>query len=170
MKKAIVLCVLIFWGCFGTNTEYHVLESAPDLISRDSLRNSVHVASGMPIDHAGKIVSAGTYLYINEPYKGWHIIDNKMPASPKNIGFITVPGSLQGSVVQNYLYLNNSVDIIVLDLVDPAKPVVIRRLEHTQPEPVSPHRPLLTYDATNNTAIVGWHDTTVVEIVYNGIQ
>ncbi len=151
----------IFIGC---STTYHVVDSAPDYITRDSLQNSINVLGAAPIVHPGKIISSGSFLFINEPYKGWHVIDNTVPSSPQNVAYITAPGSLDGTAVQGVLYLENSVDLVVLSISDPAHPTVIRRLENILPVPAAPHSPV-TYYPTDAT-IIGWHDTVVTSTFY----
>ncbi len=157
MKVAFFLRLLaVVAGCA---TNYNVLESAPDYISLDSLHNSVHVVAASPVVYSGKIICIGNFLFINEPYKGWHVIDNAVPAAPRNIAFITAPGSLDGTAAGGVLYINNSVDLVVLNISDPAHPVLVRRLESVLPVPVSPHQAVAYYP--NTTPIIGWHDTVV---------
>ncbi|MFI5200912.1 MAG: hypothetical protein ACHQNE_00810 [Candidatus Kapaibacterium sp.] len=161
MTKALITlfcAAAIFYGC---STTYHVVDSAPDYISRDSLRNSINILGASPIIHPGKIISSGNFLFINEPYKGWHVIDNTTPSSPQNVAYITAPGSLDGTASQGVLYIENSVDLVVLNISDPAHPAVIRRLENVLPVPAAPHNPAGFYP--NNATIIGWHDTVVTE-------
>jgi hypothetical protein len=153
-------CALLLGAC---STDYHVTDSAPDYITRDSLRKSVTTQAAQPILHQGRMVSAGTFLFINEPYKGWHVIDNTVTIAPRNVAFITAPGSLDGSASQGYLYLQNSVDLVVLNIADPAHPTMTKRLENVLGFPSAPHQPGGYPDWRDSTRVViGWHDTTVI--------
>jgi len=159
MKVAFLLCILMALVSVGCTTNYNVVESAPDYITADSLHNSVHFIAANPIIQPGKILSIGNFLFINELYKGWHVIDNTSPSAPINVAFITAPGSLDGTATQSVLYINNSVDLVVLNISDPAHPSLIRRLESVLPVPASPHTSVSYYP--NSAPVVGWHDTTV---------
>ncbi len=164
MKAALFFGIVMAAMVGGCATSTNVLESAPDFITSDSLHNSVHVVAASPVVHPGKILSSGNFLFINEPYKGWHVVDNTTPSAPSNVAFITAPGSLDGTASQGELYLNNSVDLVVLNISDPAHPTVARRLERVLPVPAAPHSPVSYYPDT--TAIVGWHDTVVNITMY----
>lgn len=154
-----VLLIAAFLAACSTSTPYHVVQSAPDLISADSLHNSVHTVASKTIVKPGKTVSVGKFLYVNELYKGWHIIDNTNPSSPKNVGFITAPGSLDATVSGAAMYIENSVDMVVLDISNPALPTVVKRLQNILQAPVAPHETVVYYPQDN--VVVGWHDTTV---------
>src|SRR4051812_25030624 len=136
LSISLLVTTLALSGC--GSTDYHITESAPEFISRDSLRNSIHVLAATPIVHAGRAISVGTFAYINEPYKGWHIIDNTSPASPRNVAYLSAPGSLDGAVRDGFLYLQNSSDLVVLNISDPSNPTVTKRMENAVTYPMAP--------------------------------
>jgi hypothetical protein len=161
MRSLFVLFLLTVTSFAGCVTTYNVVESAPDYITADSLHNSVHVVSATPILHPGKSLSYSGYLFINEQYQGWHIVDNTTPSSPRNIAFITAPGSLDASISQNALFIENSIDLVVMNIENPSQPVLARRLQSVLPVPVSPRNPAGYYP---DAPVIGWHDTVVVVI------
>src|ERR1700722_9954103 len=97
MKLTLFAALFISAFLLGScSTDYLVTDSAPDYITRDSLNKSVATIAAQPILHPARVISSGNYLFINEPYKGWHIIDNTVTTSPRNVAYITAPGSLDG--------------------------------------------------------------------------
>src|SRR3546814_4511594 len=64
------------------------------------------------VSETGKIYVFGDYLFINEPQKGIHIIDNRNPSDPKNINFISVPGNVDMAVNSNILYADSYIDLL----------------------------------------------------------
>ncbi len=152
---------LLCGSCGGTN--YIVTDSAPDYITRDSLNNSVAVVAAQPVLHPAHVVSFGNYLFVNEPYQGWHIINNTNPAAPSNVAYISAPGSLDATASSGYLYLQNSVDLVVLSIANPAQPVVVKRMQNVLNIPASPHDPTGYDSPADGLEIINWHDTTVSE-------
>lgn len=86
-------------------------------MSREELEKSVFfIETGKDIKNPGKIYYRHPYLFVNEKYKGVHVIDNSNPANPVNKGFIVVPGCLDMAVKGNIIYLDNAVDLVSFDL------------------------------------------------------
>ena len=136
-----------------------VIGSAPEYISRDSLLHSVVLLSAQPLLHPGKTIAIGNFLYINEQYKGWHIVNNSQPNSPHNSAFLNCPGAVDGTTNGQYLYTNNSNDLVIVDASDPAHPKEAfrsQRVLNTLPSTRDP----MPYRIEN--AIIGWHDTTFI--------
>jgi hypothetical protein len=71
-----------------------------------------------PLDNPGKIYIYEDYLFINEPQKGIHILDNSNPSSPSNVNFINVPGNVDLAINSNFLYADSYVDLLVFDISD----------------------------------------------------
>ncbi|MBA2745855.1 MAG: hypothetical protein H0U44_06490 [Flavisolibacter sp.] len=71
------------------------------------------------IKQAGKIFLYGSYLFMNEPNKGIHVINNANPAVPIKIGFINIPGNVDLAVKGNYLFADSYSDIVVFDISNP---------------------------------------------------
>ena len=53
-------------------------------------RETIKSQPAVDIDVAGKITVIGKYIYLSEPLKGIHVIDNSNPSSPKNVSFINI--------------------------------------------------------------------------------
>jgi hypothetical protein len=108
----------------------------PVFMKRADLENSVAYQQGArALTNPGKIYSKPPYIYVNERYKGIHVINNTDPAHPVSEGFITAPGCIDMAVKDNVLYLDNSVDLVAFDLNTKK---VTQRVKNVFPEPVGP--------------------------------
>jgi len=133
------------------------------------MRKPVKSTSGYAIQTAGKIYIQGNYLFVNEKYKGIHVFDNSNPASPVNLAFLNIPGNVDLTVKGNYLYADNYVDLIVLDISNLYAPVEVARIKdifpYTIPE-TSESYPIYNIDQKEGV-IVGWQIKDVTEEVEN---
>ncbi len=135
MKKLIPLLTLIFLTgtAFVSDTDKMY---TPVFMSRETLDNSVlYIAEGREMQQTGKIYYRAPYIYVNERYKGVHVINNTNPARPVNEGFILAPGCIDMAVKDNILYLDNSVDLVSFDLEEKS---VTKRIRNVFPEPIPP--------------------------------
>lgn len=105
----------------------------------------------------GKIYCKDNYIFINEKYKGIHVIDNSTPANPKQVGFIIAPGCIDIAVKGNTLYLDNAVDLVAFNLETRE---VTERIRDVFPEPGSPENFYYYGNRPANTILVGWKKTT----------
>lgn len=102
----------------------------PVFMSKTAFRSSVKVKTqAEDIQKLGKICFYDGYLYISEPEKGIHIIDNRNPSNPLNIGFIEVLGNADLAIRNNMLYADSYVDLVWFDITNPAAPTLKGRLE-----------------------------------------
>lgn len=136
----------------------------PLLMNRTELERSIEYQNPKPVNNIGKIYTKDSRIYISEKYKGVHVIDNTIPASPVKIGFIRVPGCLDLSINNNSLYIDNSVDLVTIDISNLPEITVTERIKNVFPEPLPPD---LTYipgkysqnSRPANTVIVEWIKT-----------
>jgi hypothetical protein len=157
--------LLALTSCSDTVTEtvtYKINE--PVFMSNSAFRASVKV-SQVPeaIKKHGKICFYEGYLYISEAEKGIHIIDNRNPSSPKNIGFIEVIGNADLSIRNNLLYADSYVDLVWFDVSNPALPVLKGRLEDIFPKALPGVENNYAFDyemcfnqETDKGIVVGW--------------
>lgn len=101
--------------------------------ARPSDLSSIDVEAARPVEEAGKIYAYGSYIFQNDVNKGVHIIDNSRPGNPIKVGFIKIPFSTELAVKGSYLYVNNVSDLVVLDLQNPAAPVLVKRIKNAFP-------------------------------------
>lgn len=100
-----------------TTITYTVQE--PIQMSRSAMIASVASLPSRPLANTGKIYSKDHLVFVNEPYKGIHVIDNSNPAAPKTLAFINIPGNVDMSIRDNTLYADAGPDLLVLDISDP---------------------------------------------------
>lgn len=159
-----VICML-----YGCNDDMKVKETItftvnkPILMSADAFRSSVKVKTQPEeITQQGKICFYEGYLYISEPGKGIHIIDNRNPSSPSPVGFIELIGNADVAIRNNMLYADSYVDLVWFDITNPALPVLKNRLENVFPYAFPPVEegtidyPMCETAAANSQIVVGW--------------
>ncbi|MDR2472512.1 MAG: hypothetical protein LBD53_02955 [Tannerella sp.] len=135
MKKHVLLLILVvIVGC-DSSWRNMVSVNEPVIMSETDFRNSVKVTTdGQNIKTCGKICLYNGYLFVSEPSIGIHIIDNRTPANPKNIGFIEIPGNADVAVHNDLLYADALIDLVWFDISNPAQPVLKGRLENVFPD------------------------------------
>jgi hypothetical protein len=89
----------------------------PIYMTRAELEASVKFAPAQSLRDPGKIYVRGDQLFICEPYKGVHVIDNSDPRNPHPTDFIEIPGCVDIAVRGDVLYADNAVDLVAVDLV-----------------------------------------------------
>ena len=163
MKKVILFMVSLF--CTATSLFPDEAPARyggtymPVFMSRDVLENSVKFVSGArDMIHTGKIYCRMPYIYINERYKGVHVINNSDPSHPVNEGFILAPGCIDMAVKGNILYLDNAVDLVSFDLESKQ---VTKRIRNVFPEPLPPDDfSFYSYNRPDDYVLVEWKKTT----------
>ena len=172
MKKQVFSWVLMafvllvgFASCedeVSTTVTYEAYE--PIYMSRAELEASVNVSEAKPLEQLGKIYSMGQYIYINEPGKGVHVVDNLDPLNPVNVSFIAIPGNYDISILNNLLYADNATDLVVLDISDVQNPRLVERVANVFNE-VYPEGLIYSVNVAyeEGDVLVGWNKTTVEE-------
>ena len=139
MKKIFLLIVFVLLAGIFSGLDvprYNMDTYTPVFMSREVLEKSVtYIPGARDMLNTGKIYYRAPYIYINERYKGVHVINNSVPAHPVNEGFILAPGCIDMAVKENILYLDNAVDLVSFDL-DAKK--VTNRIKNVFPEPLPP--------------------------------
>ena len=129
-------------------------EYVPIFMERSDLEKSVAYREARELINPGKIYYRSPYLFVNERYKGVHVINNSDPRHPVNEGFITAPGCIDMAVQNTILYLDNAIDLVAFDLL---KKQEVSRVTDVFPEPLSPdnlYRP--ASDRPAGLIIVEW--------------
>jgi hypothetical protein len=99
------------------------------------MRSSVKSGPAVPLKNPGKIYLKGNYIFVNEVDSGIHIIDNTNPSSPQNIAFINIPGNRDMAAVGNVLYADCYIDLLALDITNPASIKVLSCVQNALPYP-----------------------------------
>ena len=114
-----VLLLCMSSGCMKDKVTRTYKISTPIYEVLTTFRESVKSQSPSIIENVGKLTVIGKYIFLSEPYKGIHVIDNSNPSSPKNISFINIPGNEDMAVRGNTLYADAYGDLVSFDISDP---------------------------------------------------
>jgi hypothetical protein len=180
MKKQILLILVSvaigFISCEKTNDGKYAdyLVAKPLRISKTEFRDEkVDIVSPTPIEHSGKIYAYENYIFVNDKYRGVHVIDNSDPSAPKKVSFIKIAGNVDISIKDNYLFADSISDLVVLDISDINNIRIVNWLENVLPENAWfgggialnmewPEADLYDYEGVDfeNEIIVGWEVVT----------
>ncbi|NJM16906.1 MAG: hypothetical protein HC896_17380 [Bacteroidales bacterium] len=155
-----ILSLLLLAGGYTPIEEpYH--EHKPVFMTREVLEKSVEMLPPREMVKTGKIYVHGNYLFVNERYKGIHVVDNSLPANPKKEGFIRIPGCIDMAVKGEVVYADNAVDLIAIDVSNMKSIKVTKRNSDIFPELTPPNTDVVPqkYNKANrpaNTIIVEW--------------
>jgi len=157
MKKEFIIIIIVsFFVVTCEPYDRNAGEYIPIYMSRDVLENSVkYIAGEREMIETGKIYYRYPYIFINERYKGVHVINNTDPYNPVKEGFILAPGCIDMAVKGNIIYLDNAVDLVSFDLNTKE---VTSRIRNVFPEP-TPSGDIFRYrkeDRPKGSIIVRW--------------
>lgn len=139
------------------------LVAKPLVMSKEEFATSVDVIAPQPIDESGKIYAYQDYIFINDKYKGVHVIDNSNPENPQKIAFIKIAGNVDISIKDDYLYADSIADLVVLDISDISNIVIVNRLLDVLPDNVVwPAADIFEWEGIDyeNEVLVGWEVIT----------
>ena len=156
----LLLLIPLFYGS-SSDDFYNPSEYFPVLMERNNLETSIILRDAQEIINPGKIYYKDQIIYLNEKYKGIHIIDNHDPAHPENIGFINIPGCIDIAIKNNSLFADNATDLITISLANSGQITVTERIQNAFPESTPPDLDYIPYmfsvaNRPRNTIIVGW--------------
>lgn len=95
--------------------------------------NNVEIQEAKDIEDFGKIYVFGDYLFVNDRFKGVHVINNQNPLNPQKLAFINIPGNVDIAVKNNTLYADNLTDLLVFDIQDPQNISLTKRVSDAFP-------------------------------------
>ncbi len=135
MKKKILvlfgIVALVFVSCDDKEDDYaDYLVARPLIMSRAEFATSLSIEVPRPIDESGKVYTYKDYIFINDKYQGVHVIDNSNPEQPRKISFINIPGNVDISVKDDFLFADSLMDLVVLDISDINTIKPVDRLEN----------------------------------------
>ncbi|MEB2777606.1 hypothetical protein SYJ56_19980 [Algoriphagus sp. D3-2-R+10] len=127
----LLLSILLFSSChdeINSSYTYHTMMPVYVEMSNERAR-IITTEPAKPLDNPGKIYIYGDYLFINEPTKGIHILDNSNPSDPINLSFISIAGNVDMAVNGNILYADNYVDLLAFDISNINSIQMVKRIE-----------------------------------------
>ncbi len=111
--------VFLFMGCMKDKVTKTYQIRTPVYESLSKYREGIKSQPPVDFSVTGKITVAAKYIYLSEPYKGIHVIDNSNPSHPVNVSFINIPGNEDMAVRGNTLYADAYGDLVTFDISDP---------------------------------------------------
>ncbi len=137
MKNNILLLMLVVTLAFiscdekGDSEKYaDYIVAKPLIMSIEEYKSSVSIVAPVPINESGKIYAYKDYIFVNDKYKGVHVIDNTNPAAPKKISFIKIAGNVDISIKDDYLYADSLTDLLVFGIADINNITLVNRLDN----------------------------------------
>jgi hypothetical protein len=163
MKFNLFSLFLLILFSLGSSRDYisNPSEYFAVLMERPELEASVKFLDPQVIADPGKIYYKDQFIYLNEKYKGVHVINNSNPANPVNIGFINIPGCIDIAIKNNSLLADNATDLVAISINNLEQLAVTKRIQNVFPESTPPDLNYIPYMFTpanrpGNTIIVGW--------------
>ena len=135
--KFILLAILgiasasIVTGCLRdtcTTTKTYV-RFDPVYKTPEQCRVGITAEAPRPLQQPGKMYFIGNYILINEVHEGIHVIDNSDPAKPNPVAFWSIPGNVDMSVRDHYLYADQYIDLLSIDISDLQNPQLVCRAQ-----------------------------------------
>lgn len=164
-------------GCaYNSSQIINYTINEPVFISHAEFRSSAKVTQEVhPLNNPGKMCFYNNYLYISDPGKGIHIINNTRPSNPHITGYIQLTGNNDLIIRNNLLYADAFVDLVWFDISDPSQPVLKGRSENIFPDafPASDNEYGYDYDLCykgmkEDRVVIGWKlAERSEEILYN---
>ncbi|HTI10871.1 MAG TPA: hypothetical protein VL832_20010 [Puia sp.] len=111
--------LLVLPGCFKDKITQSYTIITPVYTLKTTVLANLNGSPSQPIDSIGRIYIKDQFIYLNEPDKGIHIIDNSNPAQPVQVAFLNVPGNREMAVKGNTLYADMYRDLLAIDISDP---------------------------------------------------
>ena len=108
--------LLFLPGCLKDHVteSYQIYE--PVYALKTAVLAGINGDPGTPVSQTGQIYVKGSYIYLNDPDKGIHIIDNSDPSNPVQTAFLNIPGNLNIGIRNNILYADMYADVLSIDI------------------------------------------------------
>lgn len=106
-------------GCLKDKVTKTYTIVTPVYTTKSTVIANINGSASEPIGSIGRIYIKDQFIYLNEPDKGIHIIDNTNPASPRQIAFLNIPGNQEVAIKGNTLYADMYRDLMAIDISDP---------------------------------------------------
>jgi len=135
MKKMFVLLMVISLASVSCEKDdakdyADYLIATPLMMRQTEFRNSVAILPPQPIEESGKIYAYQDYIFVNDKYRGVHVIDNSNPENPQKISFLQIAGNVDMSIKDDILYADSIMDLMIFDISNINNINIVKRLEN----------------------------------------
>jgi hypothetical protein len=151
------LLMLFFQSCLKDNVSRKTTIYKPVYKTKDEVRANIKSSTPVELTAPGKIFYKDGYIFLNELYKGVHIIDVRNTGSPKNIAFVNIPGAVDMAVRGNVLYADMYTDLVAVDISNPQQVKLQQVLQGVFPQRYYPN-----FDNDTGKIIVDWQAVDTV--------
>ncbi len=126
-----LLTLFVFQSCTQDlcNRSATFVRFEPVYLQVNEIREDIQIQAARSLKNPGKLYYYNDYILINERREGLHIIDNRNPENPENIAFVKIPGNIDMAVKNGILYADNYIDLLAIDIQNPAVPRLVSRTE-----------------------------------------
>lgn len=168
--KFVVIAILVsaLAGCTKKKCSDYTIQTkwyTTILMSTQDYWSSIKSEAPKEIGRAGKIYIKDQYIFVSEPYKGIHIIDNSNPEAPKPLAFLNVMGNQDMAIKDNILYADSYSDLTVFDISDLQHISFVKRLPRVVTYPTDADGKIIGMSAGINadSIVIGYtvRDTTL---------
>lgn len=139
MKRiGILLLILVLFQSCDMDNQVSTLDTLETYLIATPVKSNlitfkeeaVAVSEPVPIIESGKIYAYKNYIFVNDVYRGFHILDNTNPSAPENIGFIKLEGNNDISIKDDRLFADSYGDLVVMDISDIKNIKFAKRMEN----------------------------------------
>jgi len=141
-----------------TTTTYTYFE--PVYQTTEEIRSQFEIQDPRDLVSPGKIYMLGDFLFINERGEGIHIIDNSIPSNPMKLKFINIPGNFDMAAKGGFLYADNYIDLLAIDIRDLSNIQLVKRVENVFPL----YNNQFGFWADDGMVITGWEEKQTVAV------
>lgn len=156
IQHVLLILLIAVSGCKdGIYEQYKT--AVPVYMTYEDLRNAIKTESVQALRKPGKIYFKDKYIFINEYFKGVHVIDNTNPQNPKFVAFLNIPGNVDIAVKDSILFADSYIDIVAINIRDINNIKVSKRLLNILPYTI-PANAYPISEPVNQTkgVVVGW--------------
>jgi len=126
----LLFLTLLGSGCKEDDCPVQLIQySEPVFAPMEEVRVTATYEQAREIENPGKIYYKDGYVFINEVDKGIHVIDNRNLSHPIAVGFVNLPGNKDLAARGDYMYADNYMDLVVLDISNKNKIVESSRVQ-----------------------------------------
>lgn len=163
---SIVLCMAVLTGCRDKTIEkITYTANVPIYMSFEDAQATIISQSPQTLENPGKIYYYQNYIFINERFKGIHVINNTNPFFPEKVAFINIPANIDMAVKGNVLYADCYTDLVSIDISDIQNVRVLDRdpavFEAILPSTNNDY-PMVLVDP-NQGIVIGWEEKEITE-------
>ena len=165
-SNMVVICMagLLLSSCMKDKITMTYRLYYPIYQSLTAFRAQIKAGDPVAIQQPGKFCLWGNFIFLNEPLKGIHVIDNTDPVHPKNVSFINIPGNNELAIQGNALFADVYGDLVSFDISNPAAAVAKNFVSNAFPERSNYYLPAGSTMNTDSIRVVAswkYKDTTV---------